>query len=84
MSKQLKTETPTDADLAGNPMIGGSKGTTRSGTSPDDLAADLGETTIEGDAANDTNRYGGIDKTTGRGGRPADLSDPPRHEKPRS
>ena len=78
MSKQLKTETPTDADLKGNPMIGGDKGTTASGTSPDDLDAALGETTIEGDTANDTNTYGGIDKEDARGGRHQKLSDPPR------
>jgi hypothetical protein len=78
MSKQIKTTTPTDADLKGNPMIGGDKGTTASGTTPDELEADLGETTIEGDSANDTNTYGGIDKETARGGRPHTLSDPPR------
>ena len=59
-------------------MIGGDKGTTASGTTPDDLEADLGETTLEGDTGNDTNTYGGIDKDVARGGRPQPVSDPPR------
>jgi hypothetical protein len=78
MNKQIKTNTPTDADLKGNPMIGGDKGTTASGTTSDDLEADLGETTIEGDTGNDTNTYGGIDKEDARGGRHRPVSDPPR------
>jgi hypothetical protein len=78
MSKHAKTTEPTDADLKGNPLIGGAKGTTRSGTTADDLEADLGENTIEGDTANDTNTYGGIDKTSARGGEGSSLSDPPR------
>lgn len=61
--KHVKTGTPTDADLNGNPLIGGSKGTTASGTSPDDLEASEGATTIEGDRENGTNRFGGVDKT---------------------
>ena len=36
-SKQPKTTVPTDADLEGNPMIGGSKGVTRAGQTPNDL-----------------------------------------------
>ena len=68
MSKHIKTTEPTDADLKGNPLIGGSKGTAASGTTPDDLAADLGESTVEGDTGNDTNTYGGIDKTDARRG----------------
>lgn len=62
MSKHIKTTTPTDADLKGNPLIGGSKGTTAAGISPDDLEASLGETTVEGDNANDTNTYGSVTK----------------------
>lgn len=62
MSKQPKTTVPTDADLKGNPMIGGSKGTTVAGVSPDELEADLDDTTMEGDTANGTNAQGGIDK----------------------
>lgn len=67
MSKHVKTTEPTDADLKGNPMIGGSKGVTRSGSTADDLDQAQGETTIEGDNENDTNTYGGIDKEVGRG-----------------
>lgn len=63
MSKQPKTTVPTDADLKGNPMIGGSKGVTRAGQTPDDLEDSLGDTTIEGDALNDTNAQGGLDRT---------------------
>lgn len=81
MSKQIKTTTPTDADLKGNPMIGGNKGTTASGTTPDDLEADLGKTTIEGDTANDSNTYGGIDKEDARGGHHRGVSDPPRPDR---
>ena len=65
MSKQPKTEVPTDADLKGNPMIGGSKGTTAAGISPDDLEDSEGETTIEGDNLNGTTEQGGVRKTPG-------------------
>ena len=61
-SKQPKTTVPTDADLKGNPMIGGGKGTTAAGMTPDDLEDAEGETTIEGDTLNGTNAAGGIDK----------------------
>lgn len=61
-SKHVKTTTPTDADLKGNPFIGGGKGTTAAHATPDDLEASAGETTIEGDTANDTNTFGGVDK----------------------
>jgi hypothetical protein len=64
-SKQPKTTTPTGADLKGNPMIGGAKGTTASGTTPDDLQDALDDTTIEGDTMNGGNDAGGIDKTPG-------------------
>jgi hypothetical protein len=78
MTKQIKTTEPTDADLKGNPLIGGAKGTTASGTTPDELEADLGDTTIEGDSGNDTNAQGGIDKNDARAGRRGTVSDPPR------
>lgn len=68
-SKQPKTIVPTDADLKGNPMIGGNKGTTASGTTPDELEEAQGETTIEGDTMNDTNTYGGTHGVSGTGGR---------------
>ncbi|MDX7952590.1 hypothetical protein P7D22_15575 [Lichenihabitans sp. Uapishka_5] len=62
MTTQPKTTVPTDADLKGNPGIGASKGTTIAGTTPDDLADDLADSTIEGDSENGTNAAGGIDK----------------------
>jgi hypothetical protein len=62
MSKHYKTKLPSNADLKRNPLIGGSKGTTMSGTTPDDLDAAEGANTIEGDRENDTNAQGGIDK----------------------
>ncbi len=65
MSKQPKTEVPSDADLKGNPMIGGSKGATAAGMSPDDLEDAQGETTIEGDTLNGTNAQGGLNKKQG-------------------
>ena len=65
MSKQPKTTVPTDADLKGNPMIGGSTGVTRAGQTPDDLEESLGDNTIEGDTMNDTNPQGGLDRTPG-------------------
>ncbi|MDP4022898.1 hypothetical protein Q8W71_09715 [Methylobacterium sp. NEAU 140] len=55
-NKHAKTETPTDADLKGNPGIGTSKG--MSGADPEDLEAD---STFEGDVANETRLDGGID-----------------------
>ncbi|GAA0567468.1 hypothetical protein [Caenispirillum bisanense] len=66
MSKHPKTEQPTDADLKDNPLIGGNKGTTRAGVSPDELDDALDDSTIEGDIGNDTNAHGGIDKAPGR------------------
>ncbi len=69
MSKQIKTTTPTDADLKGNPLINGSKGTTAAGITPDDLEASEGASTIEGDVENDTNERDGISKAEARGGR---------------
>ncbi len=64
-SKQPKTTVPTDADLKGNPMIGGSKGVTRAGQTPDDLDEALDNTTIEGDSMNGTNAEGGLEKSSG-------------------
>ncbi|MDP4005367.1 hypothetical protein [Methylobacterium sp. NEAU K] len=51
-----ETETPTDADLKGNPGIGRSQG--MSGADPADLQADW---TFEGDVDNATKVDGGID-----------------------
>lgn len=62
MSKHLKRKLPDNADLKRNPLIGGSKGTTMSGTTPDELEEAEGANTIEGDVGNDTNPQGGIDK----------------------
>ncbi len=62
-SKQPKTTVPTDADLKGNPGIGQSVGTTAAGVTADDMEDLQGETTFEGDTANDTNTYGGINRT---------------------
>lgn len=56
MSKHLKTDTPTDADLKGNPGIGQSKGLT--GTDPAEIEVD---STFEGDVENETNPEGGVD-----------------------
>lgn len=55
-NKHLKTETPSDADLKGNPAIGQSKGLT--GIDPAELE---GENTLQGDVENDTKPDGGID-----------------------
>ena len=48
-------------------MIGGSKGTTIAGITTDDLQEFQGTNTMEGDAGNDTNAQGGIDKAAARG-----------------
>ena len=69
MTKHQKTKKPTDADLKNNPFIGGSKGTTAAGVTPDELEDSQGANTIEGDVQNDTNRYGGIDKAASRNSR---------------
>ena len=55
-NKHLKTDTPTDADLKGNPGIGQSRGLT--GADIEDIEAD---STVEGDTANETKLDGGID-----------------------
>jgi hypothetical protein len=62
MTRHSKTRKPSDADLKSNPLIGGSKGTTRAHVTPDELEEMQGENTIEGDEANDTNPQGGISK----------------------
>src|SRR6195952_368514 len=60
--KHLKSGKPSDADLYRNPMIGASKGAAMAQVTADDLEEFAGENTIEGDAENDTNAQGGIDK----------------------
>lgn len=69
MPKHLKKQNTADADLKRNPMIGGSKGATIVGATPDELEEFQGATTIEGDVENDTNPQGGIDKPSKRTGR---------------
>jgi hypothetical protein len=64
MSKHFKTKLPSNADLKRNPLIGGSKGTTMSGMTPDELEEAEGVNTIEGDRENATNPQGGIDKVS--------------------
>jgi hypothetical protein len=64
MSRHAKTVRPSDKDLVENPLIGGSKGTTMAGASPEDLEEIEGVNTIEGDVENDTNAQGGVDKPT--------------------
>jgi hypothetical protein len=62
MSKHFKKATPSDKDLDVNPQIGGSKGATIAGVTPDELEEFEGENTFEGDVENGTNPVGGIDK----------------------
>ncbi|MDB5557971.1 MAG: hypothetical protein JWQ36_905 [Enterovirga sp.] len=63
-NKHLKTESPSDADLKGNPGIGQSKGTTMAG---EDVSTIAGESTVEGDVENETTPQGGVDPAhTGR------------------
>jgi hypothetical protein len=76
MSKHLKTNKPSDADLKGNPLIGGAKGTTMAGASPDDLDDLVGENTFEGDRENDVNAQGGIDKHEAGAGDPRERPRP--------
>jgi hypothetical protein len=59
---------PSDADLRSNPLIGGSKGTTLAGATPDDLEEWQGANTMEGDLENDVNAAGGINKSESRAG----------------
>jgi hypothetical protein len=65
-NKHPKRAKPSDADLKGNPLIGGSKGVTRAQASIEELDASKGANTIEGDVDNDTNPQGGIDKAAAR------------------
>ena len=67
-NKQPKLYTPTEKDMRDNPLIGGSKGITMAGASPEDLEDVFGENTIEGDLENDVNAAGGIDKDVARSG----------------
>ncbi|WP_247518372.1 hypothetical protein [Bradyrhizobium sp. 190] len=61
-SKHVKLNRPTNVDLVRNPLIGGSKGTTMTGISSDELEEFEGANTFEGDIENDTNPQDGIDK----------------------
>ncbi|KAB7783227.1 hypothetical protein [Methylorubrum populi] len=56
MSKHLKTDTPSDADLKGNPGIGQSKGLTGA-----DIETIAGDSTVEGEVENETTPEGGVD-----------------------
>ncbi|WP_117192180.1 hypothetical protein [Rhizobium terrae] len=56
-SKHFKTRQPNDADLRKDPGIGQSKGLDRF-TGLDEIA---GDNTEEGDVANDTTSFGGVD-----------------------
>jgi hypothetical protein len=61
-SKHPKQTRPSDSDLYGNPLIGGSKGTTMAHVTPDELEEFKGANTVEGDVENDTNPFGGLEK----------------------
>lgn len=69
-NKQPKLYTRTNKDLRENPLIGGSRGASMAGASPDDVEDALGENTIEGDSENDVTFAGGIDKDVARSGAP--------------
>ncbi|MGK6311663.1 hypothetical protein [Neorhizobium sp. DT-125] len=56
MSKHFRPKEPSDADLKNDPGIGQSKGLNRA-TGNEDIA---GDNTEEGDVANDTTRFGGV------------------------
>ena len=61
MSKHAKTNIGAhgkDRDLKGNPGIGSSKGTWGTGEDPPAIE---GDSTVEGDVANDTTPEGGVD-----------------------
>lgn len=68
MTKHQKTTKPSDSDLRNNPLIGGSKGVTMAGVTPDELEESEGVNTFEGDVGSDTNPYGGIEKPMRRQG----------------
>lgn len=55
-SKHFKPRVPSNADLRKDPGIGQSKGLNRA-TGDEEIA---GENTEEGDVANDTTRFGGV------------------------
>jgi hypothetical protein len=76
-NKHVKLNRPTNVDLVRNPLIGGSKGTTMAGITPDELEQFEGENTFEGDIENDTNPQGGIDKAEVRDRRRG----PPQHDR---
>ena len=57
MTNHIKGNRPSDADLEKDPGIGQSKGLNRF-EGADQIS---GENTEEGDVANDTNRFGGVD-----------------------
>jgi hypothetical protein len=61
-SGHTPTTLPAD-DLECNPGIGASRGTTMGGGKPEDIE---GETTSEGDVANDVNPSGGMSPERGR------------------
>ena len=69
MTKHQKTKKPSDLDLRRNPLIGGSKGATMAGVTPDELEQSQGANTIEGDVENEVNPQGGIDKAVSRNAR---------------
>ncbi|MEZ2126260.1 MULTISPECIES: hypothetical protein [unclassified Sinorhizobium] len=56
-AKHRKTTKPSDRDLTDDPGIGRSKGTVE----PSDDELLQGESTVEGDVANDTTPQGGVD-----------------------
>ena len=60
MSKHVKLNRPTNADLHRNPLIGGSKGTTMAQVTPDELEEFEGVNTFEGDVENDTTPTDGV------------------------
>jgi hypothetical protein len=68
MPRHLKKAKPSDSDLRNNPLIGGSKGVTMAGATPDELEEAEGANTFEGDVGSDTNPHGGIDKPNIRQG----------------
>ena len=48
-AKHVKLNRPTNVDLVRNPLIGGSKGATMAGVTPDELEEFEGANTFEGD-----------------------------------
>ncbi len=70
MSKHAKPAAPSDADLRGNPLIGGSKGLGKWRDEEDALEMIDGANTVEGDRENDVNAQGGVDKAQARSAKP--------------